>query len=38
MRTCLKWLTPCFLIVQDPNKPGYLRNDNNEYLNYTDDW
>lgn len=23
---------------QDPNKPGYLRNDNNEYLNYTDDW
>lgn len=25
-------------LVQDPNKPGYLRNDNNDFLNYTDDW
>lgn len=24
--------------AQDPKKPGYLRNDNNEFLNYTDDW
>ena len=22
----------------DPNKPAYLRNDDNEFLNYTDDW
>ena len=25
-------------MLQDPNKPGYLRNDNNDFLNYTDDW
>ena len=23
---------------QDPDKPAYLRNDHNEFLNYTDDW
>ena len=23
---------------QDPNKLAYLRNDKNEFLNYTDDW
>ena len=28
----------CNRMCQDPNKPAYLRNDKNEFLNYTDDW
>ena len=24
--------------MQDAERPGYLRNDKNDFLNYTDDW
>ena len=26
------------LHVQNEERPGYLRNDGNDFLNYTDDW
>ena len=29
---------PGLHVLQDPKKPGYLRNDHNDFLNYTDDW
>ena len=32
-QACYTWET-----LQDPEKPGYLRNDKNDFLNYTDDW